>query len=101
MRLHEGLVSSHFFLRRRQVVQPVFDRPFAALVRLGDEGNGCFRGLPRFLLVVVAIPDGPKGDGFRLSSILDSLRSSIPSSSSSSIFGVMSSSPSSISASGE
>lgn len=48
VRLQDGLVSSHFFLRRRQVTQPVFDRPFAALAWLIGGGHGCFRGRPRF-----------------------------------------------------
>lgn len=49
VRLQDGLVSSHFFLRRRQVTQPVLDRPFAALAWLLGGGHGCLRGRPRFL----------------------------------------------------
>jgi hypothetical protein len=50
---HSGFVSSHFFLRRLQVIQPVFDRPFVALCADADgTGTGCLRGRPRGLLPV-------------------------------------------------
>lgn len=46
---HDGFVSSHFFFLRRQVIQPVFERPFAIFVLPPGVGSGCFRGRPRFL----------------------------------------------------
>ena len=42
--IHSGLVSSHFFLRFLQVMQPVLERPFLGFTEI----IGCFRGRPRF-----------------------------------------------------
>lgn len=47
----DGLVSSHFFFRLLQVMQPVFDRPFCTLAATSELGWGCLRGRPRGLLV--------------------------------------------------
>jgi hypothetical protein len=44
------LVSSHFFFRLLQVMQPVFDRPFCTLTATSKLGTGCLRGRPRGLL---------------------------------------------------
>ena len=91
MRLQDGFVSSHFFLRRRQVMQPVFDRPFATLAWLFAAGLGCFGGRPRFLAPVGGFPVSA-GTAFGLSDVGVTLVSSSPSSSISSIFGATSSS---------
>ena len=56
--LQPGFPSSHFFLRRRHVKHPVFDLPFATLLRLGV-GDGCIflgRPLPRFCASTLLFP---------------------------------------------
>lgn len=50
---HRGLASSHFFLRFRQVRQPVLERPLVILLAAATTGvTGCFLGLPRGLFTL-------------------------------------------------
>lgn len=46
--IYDGLVSSHFFFRLRQVMQPVLERPLVILSWPPGIGRGCLRGRPRF-----------------------------------------------------
>lgn len=51
--MYAGLVSSHFFFRLLQVIQPVLER---ALVALTGTGSGCLRGRPRFRGTLAGTP---------------------------------------------
>ena len=81
-----GFVSSHFFFRLRHVMQPVFDRPFGGFEMAVGGVIGCFRGRPRGRLTMALL-----GDGSGSSAEGAIFRSSTSLSSSSSIFGTISS----------
>ncbi len=81
-----GLVSSHFFLRLRHVMQPVFDLPFGGFVPGEAAVVGFFGGLPGRLFVVAL----PRAVGLELSGTACRFKS-FPSSSSSSTLGTTSS----------
>lgn len=83
--LQNGFVSSHFFLRFRHVVQPVFDRALACFERVVGERGGCILGRPRARL----IRTGSVGD-VGVSSVKDSSFTSASCNSVSSSFGTTS-----------
>lgn len=85
--LQAGLVSSHFFFRFLHVLHPVLERPFVCFATADGGGFGYLRGLPRGFLATTLL------DACSLSSTAgsDVFSASWPSSSNSSIFGVMSS----------